>query len=253
MKKYFLVFLALTLAVPVAIVAACSSKSTTTTVPVGTTLDFMVQPAGATAGTAFTTQPEVAATDDLGNVATSFDGAITLTITSGTGASGANLTGSATVDAVDGVAYFDGLSIDTAGSAYTLTAAASGLTSAVSSSFDVSAAIPVATTFAFTTQPSGATTGVAFTTQPVISAVDANGNVDTSYNGTITLAITSGTGASGANIEGTVTVTAVNGVATFSGLSIDTAGTGYTLTATGGTLTSATSASFDVTAAPATS
>ncbi|MFD1808004.1 hypothetical protein ACFSHQ_07035 [Gemmobacter lanyuensis] len=47
----------------------------------------------------------------------------------------------------------------------------------------------------------------------------------------MTLAI--GTNAGSGTLSGTKTVNAVNGVATFSGLSIDKAATGYTLTATG--------------------
>ena len=43
-----------------------------------------------------------------------------------------------------------------------------------------------------------------------------------------------------------MTGTAVNGVAAFTGLTIDKVGTGYTLTATSGTLTLATTSSFDV-------
>ena len=53
----------------------------------------------------------------------------------------------------------------------------------------------------------------------------------------MTLALSGGT--SGAVLGGTVTGTAVNGVAAFTGLTINTAGTGYTLTASSGTLTSA--------------
>jgi hypothetical protein len=51
--------------------------------------------------------------------------------------------------------------------------------------------------------------------------------------------------------SGTATATAVAGVATFSNLSINSAGTGYTLTASAATLTSATSSAFNVTAGAA--
>ena len=44
-----------------------------------------------------------------------------------------------------------------------------------------------------------------------VSAEDASGNVDTSYNGPVTLAIATGTGTLG----GTTMVNAVNGVALF--------------------------------------
>ena len=64
----------------------------------------------------------------------------------------------------------------------------------------------------------------------------------TSDSSTVTLTLSSGTFASGSS---TATATASNGVATFSGLVIDTAGS-YTLTATDGSLTNATSNSFTI-------
>ena len=48
----------------------------------------------------------------------------------------------------------------------------------------------------------------------------------------VVLTITSGTGTSGATLSIGGPVTATNGRVSFRGLSIDTAGTGYTLTAT---------------------
>jgi hypothetical protein len=91
--------------------------------------------------------------------------------------------------------------------------------------------------------------GSAFTTQPVVTARDASNNVVTSFSGQVTLAIKSG-GTSGAALGGTNTVTAVNGVATFSGLSIDKDGSAYILSAGAAGLTSGDSLGFDVTAAP---
>jgi hypothetical protein len=52
---------------------------------------------------------------------------------------------------------------------------------------------------AFTVQPAGATAGAVFTTQPVVAVVNADGKVVRVYTGSITPAITSGTGTSGAN------------------------------------------------------
>src|SRR5439155_12923639 len=49
-------------------------------------------------------------------------------------------------------------------------------------------------------------------------------------------------------LSGTVTMNAVGGVATFSGLSIATVGTGYKLHADDGSLTAADSAAFNITA-----
>jgi len=104
-----------------------------------------------------------------------------------------------------------------------------------------------ATKLAFTTQPVGAKPGELLSTQPVVTVQDASGNpAATSYNGEVTVAIQSGTGATGAVLGGTLTVTAVNGIATFSDLTIDLAGTGYVLTASATDLTSADSEPFDV-------
>jgi WxL domain surface cell wall-binding len=50
------------------------------------------------------------------------------------------------------------------------------------------------------------------------------------FAGSVSLLIKSGSGARGAALGGTTTVTGTSGVATFSNLSIDTAGTGYVLT-----------------------
>ncbi|HRQ78639.1 MAG TPA: putative metal-binding motif-containing protein [Gemmatimonadaceae bacterium] len=56
-----------------------------------------------------------------------------------------------------------------------------------------------------------------------------------------------GTNPAGATLEGTLTVNAVAGIATFTDVSLDAVGSGFTLVATSGSLTSATSVAFDVT------
>lgn len=100
---------------------------------------------------------------------------------------------------------------------------------------------------AFTTQPSASNvSGTAFSTQPVVTVQDSNGNPVTDSTASVTIAITTGTGTSGAVLSGTTTVSAVAGVATFSGLSIDKAGSGYTLKATSSPLTQATSSALAV-------
>src|SRR5205085_230208 len=54
-------------------------------------------------------------------------------------------------------------------------------------------------------------------------------------------------------LSGTTTIAAVGGIATFSNLSIDKVGTGYTLTASDASLTGTTSGSFSITPATANS
>src|SRR5260370_7403198 len=84
-------------------------------------------------------------------------------------------------------------------------------------------------------------------TQAVTVAIrDANGNVVTSDTSIVTLTLSSGTFAGGGN---TATASAVNGVDTFGGLVVNTAGS-YTLAASDGTLTGATSTSSTAPAAP---
>ena len=67
----------------------------------------------------------------------------------------------------------------------------------------------------------------------VVEVVDQFGNVEASDNSdTITLSI--GTNPSGGTLSGTLSLTVVNGVATFTDLTIDMAGGGYTLHASAG-------------------
>jgi hypothetical protein len=99
----------------------------------------------------------------------------------------------------------------------------------------------------FLQQPTTAAAGQAITPAVTVAVVDQYGNVVTSDNSdTVTLRI--GTNPSGGTLSGTLMVTVVNGVATFSDVSIDLAGDGYTLHATiGGGLPDIDSDAFSVT------
>jgi hypothetical protein len=78
-----------------------------------------------------------------------------------------------------------------------------------------------------------------------VRAEDSFGTLDTTYTGTVTAAI--GTNPGSGTLSGTLAVAASGGVATFSNLSINKVGVGYTLTFTG-SLTTDTSTTFNVTA-----
>ena len=69
-----------------------------------------------------------------------------------------------------------------------------------------------ATQLVFTTQPAGSTSGFALSTQPVVQAQDAAGNLDSDFSDTVTLAEDSAGSLAGAS------TTASSGVATFSGV-----------------------------------
>ncbi len=188
---------------------------------------------------------QVSARDALGNLVTSFTGNVTLAI--GTNPAGGTLSGTATVAAVAGVATFSTLSIDKAGTAYTLAVTTSGLSGATSGAFNI---IPAAASqLVFTVQPGSTVAGRAITPAVQVSARDPLGNLVTGFTGSITVSL--GTNPAGGTLSGTSTVAAVSGVATFSTLSIDKAGTGYTLAASATGLTAATSSSFNITAGTA--
>src|SRR5205823_2157089 len=80
-----------------------------------------------------------------------------------------------------------------------------------------------------TAQPAGAAPGIPFEYQPVVQVLDAKGNVMTDFNGPVSVVLDPTKGTPGATLSGTKTVQAVNGVATFTDLSIDKAGKGYQL------------------------
>ena len=99
---------------------------------------------------------------------------------------------------------------------------------------------------AFRVQPSAVVAGYAIGPAVRVTVQDAQGNTVTSSTASITLAISSGTGTTSAVLGGTLTRAAVSGVATFDDLTVDTAGSGYTLTATATGLASVTSTAFNV-------
>lgn len=111
--------------------------------------------------------------------------------------------------------------------------------------FTATATAGAATKLVFSQVPVNTSAGSPITPAVKVAIQDATGNTVTSASDAITIAI--GNNPAGGTLSGTLTVGAVNGVATFSGLSIDKSGNGYTLTAsaTNG-LTGTTSPSFDI-------
>ncbi|MDC0309675.1 YCF48-related protein, partial [bacterium] len=205
-----------------------------------TDLALSTQPSNSSAGSPLASQPVVRVTDLEGNLVTSTSPSVTISITSGSGTSGATLLGTTTVNAVDGVATFSDLQINTAGADYTLTVSSSGLTSIVSSAFGIAAG--PASTLVAATNPSESAANDVFSTQPVVHITDGNGNIITTATGTVTAAIASGLG----TLTGTASIAASSGVATFSGLGIDTKGDDYQLGFSSPGLVSATSGAFNI-------
>ena len=100
---------------------------------------------------------------------------------------------------------------------------------------------------AFTVQPSTTLPLLPITPAVQVTVLDAFGNRNTSYTGQVTIAIGHNGGLlAPGTLSGTKTVTVVNGVATFSDLSIDQLGNGYTLVVSGPTVTGSESAPFNI-------
>ena len=224
-----------------------AQNTTTYLVPAGvgpaSKLVFTQDPGNTTAGD---TIPTVTVTieDSNNNTVTSATNTITLSLSSNPGL--ATLGGTVSVNAVAGVATFSTLSISNAGTGYTLQASGAGFT-ATSSAFNVAGA---ATHLAFTVQPANEGAGASITPTVQVSIEDASNNVVTTATNSVTVAI--GTNAGSGTLSGTLSVNAVAGVAMFPNLSINSLGTGYTLTAAASGFTTITSSTFNVTTPPTT-
>ena len=180
--------------------------------------------------------------DANNNLVTDATNTVTLAFGTDPSSGSASIAGTVSVAAVSGIATFSGLSIDTVNTGYTFSIASTGLTSATSTSFDITTPTPVK--LAFGTQPVDAVAGVNITSFTV-EIQDAASNVVTASTDTITLSFASDPSAGAATLSGTLSVAAVAGVATFTNINIDKAYT-YTLDASATGLTSDTSSSFTI-------
>ena len=185
----------------------------------------------------------MAVEDAYGNVVTTDTSAVTIAVTSGPGGLAAGSTTS--VSAVNGVATFSNLLFDTAGT-YTLNATDGTLSSATSGSITISPA--AASHIVLQQSPTTGTAGQALSPSVQVALEDAFGNVVTGNTSTVVIAVAGGPG--GLTAGSTTSVAAVSGVATFSNLVLDTAGT-YTLKAIDGALTGVTSGNITVSPAAA--
>ena len=115
---------------------------------------------------------------------------------------------------------------------------------AINQQATVTVAPAPAAALAFTTQPSNAQANAPIAPAVVVEIRDAFGNkVSSSDN--VSMAI--GTNPSSGTLAGTTTQAAANGVATFADLAINNTGNGYTLAASSGVLSGASSSSFNIT------
>jgi subtilisin-like proprotein convertase family protein len=188
-------------------------------------------PASVVAGQAFAMV--VDAEDQFGNLDTNFISPVTIDLPS-------SIAGTTTVSAKSGVVTFSDLELDKVGT-YQLEAASAGLSSVLSTSVTVSPN-PQVGILAWTDEPPGQIThGTGF--EGTIEVEDQFGNLETNYNGSVTMALDSNPGG---GVLGGSTSIASGGVADFPALTIDKVGNPYTLRATAAGVTSPDSTPINV-------
>ncbi|HEV3304153.1 MAG TPA: putative Ig domain-containing protein [Planctomycetaceae bacterium] len=201
-------------------------------------LTIMQTPSSETAGQALSPSLEVAVTDQFGNVITNDTSTISVAVGSGPGGFASGSTSSVAV--VNGVATFNNLMLNSSGT-YTLSVSDGSLSGATSSGITIGAS--VATHLSITQEPTAGTAGQALGTALLVAVQNSSGNTVTSDSSTVTVSVASGPG--GVANGSTTSIAAVNGVATFSNLIFNTAGT-YTLSVSDGSLAGATTATITV-------
>ncbi|MGC2401379.1 MAG: chitobiase/beta-hexosaminidase C-terminal domain-containing protein, partial [Acidobacteriaceae bacterium] len=165
-----------------------------------------------------------------------------VTISDSTAASIIHYTLDGTVPTTSSSSYAGPISIS-ATSMVQAIAVLNGSESPVASSALTIAAQSIASRLVYVQQPSSTRAGGTITPAVRVAMEDARGNVVTSARNQVTLSLAGGNG-----LQGTLTATAQNGIATFSNLSVSTAGSGDTLLASSPKLTAATSTSFTISA-----
>ena len=223
---------------PIVNLVVAGLVGTTSTTPAATHFSVTVSPGSSIAGSAFTVT--VTALDINGNIVPSYSGTVQLSSSDTTGV----LPASYAFTSGDAGRHNFAVTLKTAGS-QTMTATDASNGSIVGSAGEsITAAAP--SKLAFGQQPTSAVAGAVLGSFTV-RVLDTYGNLVTSDNSD-QVTITIGTNPGAGSLSGTATVTVSGGVASFVGLAINNAGTGYTLAAKSGTLTAVTSASFNITA-----
>jgi uncharacterized protein YjdB len=222
-----------------------TSASFVVTARPATRLAYVQQPLSAVAGSSLGTVT-VELQDATGGRPKGQPAGITLAI--GTNPGGGTLSGTLTEATVNGLATFTGLAIDRSGTGYTLTASATGLTGATSDAFNITPGVASRVGFIVQPCPTGCVVALALQPAPLVAVTDGLGNTVTSSTATIAVKLLGGGAAT--SLGGTISVKAVNGVATFADLTVSAPGTGLTLRAESAQLTPGTSAAFSITSGP---
>jgi hypothetical protein len=207
-------------------------------------LHFIEQPTSTGAGQIIPTFQIEALKTGNNQLDTAYNGPISISL--GT-SPGATLAGTTSVNAVNGIATFSGLSIASEGD-YSIFASATGKAPVVSNDFSVTVGPQTATSLAVTQEPGPAWQ---FGVMPPmrVSVLDQFGNVVVTDSSNIGVSILSGP--PGALIHGNLVEPTKGGIATFADLSINVPGT-YTFKFTDGALTAAVTGNATIVPIPVT-
>jgi streptogramin lyase len=198
-------------------------------------------PASVAAGSPFGLT--VQAQDSSGNVITTFNGTVTVALGDDSNYNGSpTLGGTLTVTASNGVATFSNLTLSNAGYYFSLYTSGGGLGWGVTNTISVT---PGAATQVVITQQPPATVKVNSGFGLQASIEDQFGNLVTTATNAVSVSFANNP--TGATLGGTLTVTASQGVATFSGLTINKIGSGYTLNVSSSGLSSAVTSPINAT------
>lgn len=229
--------------------AHCGTDSTASPAsaipPAPAKLAFATQPATVSAGASMVPAVRVVVEDAAGDTAATSAATVTLALVGGDDSTKPVVGGTLSRNAVHGVATFDDLTIDRAGTVYFLRASATGLTSATSEPFRVIAG--AARKLEFTVQPASAPVRLPIAPIVQVAVQDAEGNTVATSTATVTVTLAGGTGPPGAALSGTLNQVVSGGIAYFADLTIEQPSAGYALKATAPNLTGTTSDSFSVT------
>lgn len=198
-------------------------------------LAFFTQPSDSMVGQLIAPPVQVLVQDANGVTVPTATTPVTLALGSNPGA--ATLLGTLSVVPNNGVATFPDLQLNVPGNGYTLVATSGALALAASQPFTVT---NVPAQLAFGTQPSDGQAR-AVMTPFTVEVQDAFGNLVPGATDTVTVTLDQPP----PTVSGTLSVAAVNGVATFNNVMVSKSGSAYTITASAPGLTPATSTAFD--------
>jgi hypothetical protein len=197
-------------------------------------------PSGATAGSSFSLT--VTALDANNKTVTTYAGTVHFTSSD----AAAVLPADYTFTSADAGVHTFTVTLKSAGS-QTVTATDT-VTSATTGNAAVTVSPAAASKLAFGQQPTNTVVGTTISPAVTVRVLDAYGNL-VSGDDTDVVTVALGAGSPAGVLSGTTSATVSGGVATFSNLSINSTGTGFTLAGSSGSLTGATSASFNITSA----